>query len=97
MLSNKGIDKVEAAEFYSKADEEASDGAILKGEHKLDDNGDIIFKKVPFFIKNLVKPYLKLVVLQTSSKNIRSIMIPLRLNTCLIHQGMRLVVVNIRL
>lgn len=50
-LSNKGINSVEAAQFYSKKDEEASDGKVLKGEHKLDEDGNIIFKKMPFFDK----------------------------------------------
>lgn len=51
MLSNKGIDKVEAAQFYSKKDEEESGGKVLAGEHKLDDDDEIIFKKMPFFDK----------------------------------------------
>ena len=48
-LSNKGINKVEAAQFYSSKDEKASGGQVLAGEHKVDDNGDIIFEKMPFF------------------------------------------------
>lgn len=51
-LANKGINSVEAAQFYSEKDEKASGGSVLAGEHKLDDNGDIIFKKVPFFDKD---------------------------------------------
>lgn len=50
-LSNKGIDKVEVAQFYSKKDEEESGGQVLAGEHKTDDDGDIIFEKMPFFDK----------------------------------------------
>lgn len=48
-LSNKGINKVEAAQFYSSKDEKESGGQVLAGEHKIDDNGDIIFQKMPFF------------------------------------------------
>ena len=48
-LSNKGINKVEAAQFYSSKDEKESGGQVLAGEHKVDDNGDIIFEKMPFF------------------------------------------------
>ena len=51
-LSNKGIDQVEAAQFYSKTDEDESGGQVLAGEHKTDDDGDIIFKKMPFFDKD---------------------------------------------
>lgn len=51
MLSNKGIDMVEAAQFYSKKDEKESGGQVLAGEHKLDEDGEIIFKKMPFFDK----------------------------------------------
>ena len=52
MLSNKGINKVEAAQFYSEKDEKESGGSILTGEHKVDENGDIVFEKMPFFDKD---------------------------------------------
>ena len=51
-LSNKGIDKVEAAQFYSKKDEKESGGQVLAGEHKTDDDSNIIFEKMPFFDKD---------------------------------------------
>lgn len=50
-LSNKGIDKVDAAQFHTEDDEKATNGEVLAGEHKLDENGDVIFETKPFFDK----------------------------------------------
>lgn len=54
-LSNKGIDQVEAAQFYTKADEKAQNGQVLAGEHKTDEDGNILFKKMPFFDKDFAE------------------------------------------